>query len=138
MQEDPCVHDGTCYPTNHLCAAFTDDADALRAVADLQSAGFTDLERFHGVETYEALQQRRRQQPIILRVWRDMRNVGGEGDLHRLYLNALRNGGSFIIVAPELSGRKEEATTILAAHHASSIWYMGTWAMERLPATTSK
>jgi hypothetical protein len=135
MHEDQCIHDGTCYPTNHLCAAFTDDADVSSAVAALHAAGFADLEWFHGAEAYDAIQQRRAQLPAILRVWRAVRNVGTEGDLHRLYLTTLRQGGSLVIVAAGSNARVEQARTILAGHHANPIWYLGAWAMERLPVT---
>jgi hypothetical protein len=137
-RESKCVHDGTCYPANHVCAKFDEKADAKAAVGALQTAGFTDVEWFQGAQAYEAIQDRSGQENVLLRIWRQIRDVGTEGDLHRLYLATLRAGGALVTVYAHPHERVEVARAILAAHHAQSIWYLGAWAMERLPAAAPK
>jgi hypothetical protein len=131
--EDQCIHEGTCYPVNHVSAAFDTQLAAEKASEALRIAGFTDIGLFHGQEAYDAIQEKSRQQNVLVRTWRRMRDVGREGELHHQYLATLQQGGSYLIVYTTMTEQVNRAHEILVAHAGYNIWHAGPWAMERLP-----
>jgi hypothetical protein len=132
MRERACVHEGTCYPTNHIIAAFAWRQDAEDAGAALRSAGFDDVGLFHGQEAYAAIQDASRREAALTRFWRRLRDLGGEGDLHRRYLLTLRDGGSYLIVHADTTEQASQVRDILVLRHAHDIWRLGAWTLERL------
>src|SRR5215469_7381128 len=92
MRERACVHEGTCYPTNHVTAAFDGQKDAEGAGAALRGAGFADVGLFHGQEAYVAIQAASKHVAALTRVWRRLRDLG-EDELREQYLATLRRGG---------------------------------------------
>lgn len=132
MRERACMHEGTCYPTNHIIVAFNWRPDAEDAGAALHSAGFDDVALFHGEEAYVAIQDASRREPAFTRAWRRLRDLGGEGALHRRYLLTLRDGGSYLIVRADTTEQASQVRDILVLHHAHEIWRLGAWTLERL------
>jgi hypothetical protein len=132
MRERACMHEGTCYPTNHIIAAFNWRPDAEDAGAALRSAGFDDVALFHGEEAYVAIQDASRHEAALVRAWRRLRDLGGEGEIHRRYLLTLRDGGSYLIVRADTAEQASQVRDILVLHHAHEIWRLGAWTLERL------
>jgi hypothetical protein len=133
VRERACVHAGTCYPANHVAAAFDSHGDAERAEAALRGEGFTDVDLFHGREAYSAIVDASRREPVPTRIWRRLRDLGGEGELYRQYLLTLQRGGSYLIVRTDTYEQASGARTVLMSHHAHDIWRLGVWTLERLP-----
>src|SRR5262245_8052851 len=103
MRESVCVHEGTCYPSNHVTAAFDSRTEADAAAAALAKAGFIDVGLFHGLDAYQAIQDASRRSASLTRVWRRFRRVGGEGEQREHFLATLRAGGSYLIVRADSS-----------------------------------
>lgn len=133
MRERACVHEGTCFPTNHVTAAFDRRPEAEDAGTALRRAGFADVGLFHGPEDYRVIQDASRHTAVFARAWRRFRDLGGEGDLHQHYLSVLRRGGSYLIVRADTSVEACQARDILVTYHAHEIWHLGAWIAERLP-----
>jgi hypothetical protein len=132
VRERACMHEGTCYPTNHVTAAFDGQQDAEDAGAALRGAGFADIGLFHGREAYVAIQDASKHIAAVTRVWRRLRDLG-EDQPHEYYLAILRRGGSYLIVRADTPEQAARARDLLASHHAHDIWYLGAWTLERLP-----
>lgn len=133
MRERACVHEGTCFPTNHVIAAFNRRSEAEESAAALCGAALADVGLFHGPEAYAAIQDASRHTAAFTRAWRRLRDLGGEGELHQHYLSTLLHGGSYLIVRADTSEQVSQARDILVAHHAHDIWRLGAWIAERLP-----
>jgi hypothetical protein len=127
-----CIQEGTCYPTNHVCAVIDQEAETEGAVEALRAAGFANIRLFRGQEAYTAIRRRSGQDNALWRVWRRVRDLGTEGEIHQLYLATLRRGGSYVLVYASTRDQVDLARAILAAHHAHAIWHLGPWTMERL------
>lgn len=133
MPDRKCVREGTCYPTNYVCALVDRRPDAEAAAEALSSAGFTDVELFHGEEAYAAIREASRHENAFTRAWRRVRDHGDEGEVHAHYLATLRRGGSYLIAYAATPDQAYHARDILVAHHAHDIWRLGAWTVERLP-----
>jgi hypothetical protein len=131
VRERPCIHEGICYPTNHVSAAFDSRAEAEEAGAALRAAGFADVGLFHGRDAYVAIQDATRHEGALTRVWRRLRDLG-EDEPHEQYLATLREGGSYLIVHADTAEQASHARDVLAPHHAHDIWRLGAWTLERL------
>jgi hypothetical protein len=134
VREPACVHDGTCYPTNHVVATFDSQPDAEGAGAALRDSDFTDVGLFHGPDAYAAIVAASSHESSFTRLWRRLRDLGGdEGELHERCLLTLRRGGSYLIVHADTSEQASHARDILVSHNAHDIWRLGSWSLERLP-----
>lgn len=127
------MHEGTCYPTNHVSAVIDHHAEAEEAAEALRRAGFADVGVFHGQEAYAAIRAKSEHASMLQRAWHWLRNVGDEDEVHGRYLEALRRGGSYLIVHADTRVEVHSAREILLAHHAYNLWHLGPWVMERLP-----
>jgi hypothetical protein len=133
MSEPECIHEGTCYPTNHVSAVIDQHTEAEEAAEALRRAGFADVSVFHGQEAYAAIRDKRERAGMLQRAWQWVRNLGDEDEIHARYLDALRRGGSYLIVYADTREEVQSAREILIAHHAYNLWHLGPWVMERLP-----
>ena len=127
-----CVHEGTCYPTNHVGAVFAWRLDAEEAAEALRAAGFADIAIFHGQDAYATIRDASRHLTAFTRAWRRVRDLGDEGEFHWHSLSALRYGGSYLIVRVRTSEQARRARDVLLPHYAHDIWYLGAWTVERL------
>ena len=132
MREKACMHEGTCYPTNHVIAAIDRRPEAEEAGAALRNAGFADVGLFHGQRAYVAIQDASRHATLFRRAWWRLRDLGGEGELHHQYLATLLRGGSYLIVRADTAEQASQARDILVTYHAHDIWRFGAWTSERL------
>ena len=132
VHERACVHEGTCYPTNHVIAAFDGQKDAEEAGTALRGAGFADVGLFHGREAYAAIEDASKHIATLTRAWRKLRDLG-EGELREHFLATLRRGGSYLIVRADTSEQAARVRDLLVSHHAHDIWHLGAWTLERLP-----
>lgn len=132
VPERKCMHEGTCYPTNHVGAVIDRRPDAEEAAGALRSAGFEDVGLFHGQEAYAEIRKASSHVAAFTRAWRRFRDFGDEGELYQHYLSTLRRGNSYLIVHADTPEHAYRARDILVAHHAHDIWRLGAWTVERL------
>lgn len=132
MPERKCVHEGTCYPTNHVSAVIDLRVDAEAAAEALRRAGFADVEIFHGQPAYMAIRNASKHGAAFVRAWRRIRDFGEEGELHQHYFSTLRHGSSYIIVYTATAEQTRHVRDILVMHHGHDIWRLGAWTEERL------
>jgi rhamnogalacturonyl hydrolase YesR len=133
MPELECIHEGTCYPTNHVSAVIDQRSQAEQAAEALRRAGFADVGLFHGHEAYAAIQEKSERKSTLERAKQWIRNIGDEDEIHAHYLAALQRGASYLIVYANTREEAYRAREILTAHQAYNLWYLGSWVMERLP-----
>jgi hypothetical protein len=112
-----------------------DEAEARRAVADLEAAGIgpEDVRLFTGAEVARIDMQVRAQRHLIQRVTAAVTASTEEGMANRTYLDEARRGHN-IVVARVGDGKNADPriVPILRAHHAHTISVYGDRAIEEI------
>ncbi len=128
---------GEWHTENYLAAVIDDLADAERATAELQQAGWapTDVRLFRGKPTAQKIDTIAEHRSAPTRIAAAVRGASSEeGPISELYEQEAEQGHQIVAVYADNEEQMERARQILAAHQAHAIEYFGSWTITDLPA----
>jgi hypothetical protein len=123
------------YPRHFAVGVIDDEAEARRAVADLEAAGLgqEDVRLFSGAEVTRIDLRVRAQRNLIQRVTAAITSGTDEGMANQVYLDEARRGHTIVVARVGDSKTADpRVVPILRAHHAHSISFYGDRAIEEI------
>jgi hypothetical protein len=128
--DDSRLHDGMHYPVGHLIGVFPTADEAEQAVQSLYDAGYTDIEILEGPAAQEILESTERAASPLARAWKRLSlYLSDQDDAFRAALEALRHGHAIVRVYASGKAQQDQAESILRAHRARGLTYLGRWSI---------